>query len=111
MSKEKYYIGALIKKGELFAMVYLTSEKIKLIENELLKIGIKIVFDQPYSFRELKDMGLHLPYYVRKGKAWVFEQNNNHLVRPELNRLQKLGFEIETTKQNQGLQRVLAELV
>jgi hypothetical protein len=108
VKRETVYVGSMIKLGELFAVVDLIFEDINKIE---FKTDINIKFDQVYSYRDLVNMEIPLPYYTRTGKSWTFKSIQQKIIIPEIERLKSLGFEIEDTQNNPALLKWMTKLI
>lgn len=109
----EYDVGYMVKNQEMFAKL-----SIKLYKHEgILKyawksFGIYIKFNSKYTYNQLEKMGLKLQFYKKLGKyVWgLLLVDKNQLV-PELKRLQRMGFRVERNMNNNGMGRLIADLI
>lgn len=110
--KKKYYVGHYIKDQDLFAEVYIVAGNEEAMSKKYETVAIMITFDQAFTYNELKNKGILLPFYTRSKKTkWIFKVNERKIILPELNRLSKLGFKILDPQTNPHLHKLIASWI
>jgi len=114
VKKKIFFIGSCDKGNNLLAKVKLIikyDDEVILKKPSMRMYVISISFLKKHTFKELKDQGLHLPFYQRSGNNWNITCYTTDTLKTEIERLQTIGITIPDIHKNFGLQDFLAQLV
>ena len=111
MTWSKYKVGHWIKDEMYFAKAELIyHQTINLFKEKRERFEMLINFKDEYYKADLDNMNIKLPFYSKSGKyKWSMHLKTVAEVRPELQRLSTIGFDIDLD--NEEVTRLIAKLV